>query len=103
MSHGPEFAMDYPALPDDKWVIWSGNEHVWPSAKRDLFYLTDQRRQSTMGFALFTSVSDEAKTFDTREEAKDWLAAENVKRPHPYEVHITTVAELKRRKGYSQG
>lgn len=34
MNSSPKKALDYPNLSDDLYVIWSGNEHVWPDARR---------------------------------------------------------------------
>ena len=99
MGHGPEFAMDYPALPDDVWIIWGGNEHVWPDARRELLYLAADKRSIMKGFALYTSDANQAARFASGEEARIWLAQEEAKRFNPYHnIQVTTVAELKKRR-----
>jgi hypothetical protein len=96
----PEDALDYPKIPDDKFVIWSGNEHLWPDGRRETHYLSD-KRDIMKGFPLFSPFPEAALTFDAREEALAVVEAGNAMRPHPYNVEITTVAELKRLRGYA--
>lgn len=95
-------ALDYPHLPDDRFVIWSGNEHVWPDARRETFYL-GTRRSVMKNFALMTIFAEEAETFESREAAETFLETHSVRRGHPYhDTQITTVAELKVLRGYEQ-
>jgi hypothetical protein len=97
----PSLAMDYPDLPDDLFVIWSHNEFTWPHPARWTAYLTDLRTHALRGSALFTVYPERAKCFATEHEARTWLKENERLRGFPYvEVQVTTVAELKRRRGF---
>ncbi len=96
----PTDAIDYPALNDDLFVIWHGNDKLWPDAGRETSYLTDKKTDTMRGFALFTINWQGAETFTSKSVAEAWLAENEAKRPYPYGVNITTVAELKRARGY---
>ena len=92
----PTQALDFPDLPDDTWVIWSGNQIKWPDGRRTMNYLTAKRR-SYAGFALWTPWYEDAITFESEEDARKWLEAEN--RPYQQET-IISIGELKKLKGY---
>lgn len=96
----PINALDYPHLPDDLFVIWFGNEHVWPDARRETFYV-GTRRSVIKEFALLTIFAEEAETFEDRMTAETFLETHSIRRGHPYHnAQITTVAELKALRGY---
>lgn len=98
----PRQALDYPHLDDDLFVIWSGNEHLWPDARRQTHYLTD-RRDTLRGYALFNPFPEGARTFETEEAAQTFLDEMNALRPAPYHsVQVTTVSELKVARGYAE-
>jgi len=92
-------AMDYPAIPDDVYIIWHGNEHRWPDGRRETSYI-GPRKHVLKGFALFTPYAESALTFSTREAAQDFLSEQERLRGNPYHVRITTVAEMKVLRGY---
>lgn len=99
--HGPQDALDYPQIPDDQVVIWTGNDHLWPDARRETFYL-GHRRDPLRGHALFTMLPEMAMTFPDRKAAQAFLDEMNARRPAPYhDVHVATVAELKLLRGYA--
>lgn len=98
----PRRALDYPRLADDQVIIWTGNEHLWPDARRETYYL-GHRRDRLRGYALFTMHSEEAMSFPDFETAQAFLEKMNALRPRPYhDIHITTVAEMKCARGYSE-
>ena len=93
-------AMDYPKMDDDLFVIWSGNEHLWPDARRETHFLTD-KRDVMRGYALFSPIPERALTFYSAEAAQNFLDDMNALRPAPYHsVQVTTVAEMKVARGY---
>lgn len=97
----PRDALDYPRISDDFYIIWSGNEHLWPDARRETHYLTD-KRDIMRGYALFSPLVERARVFTTYEDAEQFLAEMSALRPAPYgNVEITTVAELKLARGYA--
>jgi len=97
----PENALDYPHLADELWIIWYGNVHKWPDARRETHYL---RTTSRRPYALFTIFAEDAKTFTDAETARLWLAEQEKARGFPYgTLEITTVAEMKRARGYANG
>lgn len=101
MTRDPKTAIDYPALADDLFVIWHGNDKLWPDAERQTHYLSAQKTDIMRGYALFTSDWQEAKTFADKSTAAAWLAENEEKRRHPYgRLQITTVADLKHARGY---
>lgn len=102
-SQNPRAALDYPALDDALWIIWSGNEYRWPDAQRETSYLTDKRKNILHGFALFSRNYEDAATFETEASACAWLAENEAKRPHPYNVTVSTVAALKCARGFVEG
>jgi hypothetical protein len=97
----PRRALDYPRLPDDKWVIWYARGGKWPAADRETHFLTDLKRDAMRGYALFNPFASYAETFDTEAEARAWLAEQQAKRPSPYGAEVTTVAEMKIQRGYA--
>jgi hypothetical protein len=103
MNHTPDprQALDYPSLPDDRWIIWSGNNCIWPSPNRRTHYLTDKKTDVMRGYALWTPAWQEATMFATEEEARAWLAEHETKRLYSYGANVTTVATMKRRRGYT--
>jgi len=86
--------MDYPTPDPDLWVLWSGNDHAWPDARRETWYLTDMKLHILKGFALFTYDSASAATFATKKDAQAFLQEHELRRPHPYSVRITTIRDL---------
>lgn len=70
MTHGPEFAIDYPALDPDLWVIWSAEPFVWPDPRRNIYYLSDRKVHTLGGFAFHTTIPEYASTFSTEHEAQ---------------------------------
>lgn len=102
MTHKiPSLALDYPDLPDDLFVVWSHNEFTWPHPARWTAYLTDLRVHVLRRSALFTMHPASAKRFATEHEARAWLEENERLRGFPYvEIQVTTVAELKRRRGF---
>lgn len=98
----PKQALDYPQIHDDLWVIWWSNGKPWPDASRELKYLSQYQCETMQGWALFTLHWQDANTFTTQGDARRWLADQQALRPTPYgDLNVTTVAELKRRCGYS--
>lgn len=95
--------MDYPDLPDELFIFWSGNDRKWPDGGRETKYLSGEQSDIMRGYALFTPVAKGAKTFATQAEAKAWLKEQEAKRPHPYGVRITTVRAMKWERGYLAG
>lgn len=91
----PQDALDYPQIPDDQIVIWTGNTHLWPDARRETFYM-GHRSDALRGYALFTMLPEKAMTFPDKDTAQAFLDEMNRRRPTPYhDLHVTTVAELK--------
>lgn len=100
-SGTPEAALDFPQMDDDLVVIWHGNDHIWPDARRETHYIGESTH-ILKGFALFTSHPAGAKTFPDVETAEAFLRENEKARPYPYPdtLQITTVAELKQARGY---
>ena len=97
----PRRALDYPHLPDESWVIWSGNDVKWPHGSRETFYVSADKRHVINDSALMTMFAEFAKTFDDEASARAWLAEQEALRGHPYHgVRVTTVATLKKARGY---
>lgn len=97
----PRKALDYPRLADDQVIIWTGNGHLWPDARRETYYL-GHCRDRLRGHALFTMHPERAMTFPDRKAAQAFLDEMNARRPAPYhDVHVATVAELKLLRGYA--
>lgn len=97
----PRQAVDYPNLPDHLFICWRGNGRKWPDAGRQNSFLSATKTNALFGCALFTAIAEDAATFNTESEAKAWLADHEAKRPHPYGVTISTVAQMKAACGYS--
>lgn len=101
MIYNPKDALDYPHIPDDKWVIWWWNNHPWPDANRQLGYLSTWRVHPLKGCASYVIFATQAKLFDTKQGAEDWRTEQEKLRGYPYyNTQITTVAELKIKCGY---
>ena len=95
-----EDALDFPNIDDDLHILWTSNEFCWPDARRQTFYLSDQKHPLG-GFALFTPFAEKAATFASEEAAQDFLDNMSRLRPNPYhDVRISTVAEMKVLRGY---
>lgn len=95
----PESALDYPDLPDNKWVLWSGNEHLWPSAKRETHYISRNLHPLT-NTVKWTINWSEAAQFDTMAQAE--IYADRCVHPEQLlSVRITTVETLKKLRGFS--
>lgn len=100
-TRSPRQALDYPKLDDDLFIIWTGNDHLWPDARRETHYLTD-RRDAMRGYALFSPSAGQALTFESEEAAQGFLAEMSARRPAPYHnVNVTTVGEMKVARGYA--
>lgn len=89
-------ALDYPALADETWTIWTAGAGKWPDADRFVRYLSRSQTAIMGGFALLTTFPRDAVRFDTELEAQAFLGAQNVLRPQPWHgLRITTVGMLK--------
>lgn len=87
-------AADYPALAVDLFIIWRGTRAIWPHPGRRLVFLSASKVQLD-GSARYTHESSDAKTFESRKEAKDWMVANRNRRGQAYDgAEITTVSEL---------
>lgn len=91
----PTDALDYPRHDPDLWVLWHCNEHKWPDGRRETSYLAKDKMATLGRFALFTIFPEEAATFSSEKEARDWLAEHEARRPQPYHnIRVTTVRQL---------
>lgn len=96
----PKKAMDYPRLKDDLIIIWTANEHEWPHAGRETYYMSDIEDRER-GHAMFSPFFENARTFADKEEAHAFIRTMNARRPQPYQnLNVTTVAEMKLLRGY---
>ena len=96
----PKDALDYPRLPDDRFIIWFGNEHPWPDARREMRYL-GTARSVMKKYALLTMFAENAETFPDLVAAKAFLEKHSIRRGRPYQnAQITTVGEMKVLRGY---
>lgn len=90
----PADAIDYPALPVDMFVIWKGTTAIWPDPARKVVFLSATKKQLD-GSARYTSESSDAKTFESRPAAHEWIAANRTLRGQAYDgAQISTVSEL---------
>lgn len=97
----PKAALDYPRLPDDRFIIWFGNEHLWPDARRETRYL-GTARSVMKKYALLTMFAENAETFPDLVTAKAFLEKHSIRRGRPYQnAQITTVGEMKVMRGYA--
>ena len=87
-------ALDYPSLPVDLFVIWRGTAAIWPDPARKMVFLSATKKQLD-GSARYTSDSSDAKTFESRTAARDWMAVNRNLRGQAYDgAEISTIAEL---------
>lgn len=94
--------LDYPDLEDDKIIIWIGNDHEWPHADRETYYLSDIEDR-LIGRATFTPFWKSAKLFETKQEAQNLVDEMNSRRHFPYRnLNITSVREMKLIRGYEK-
>ena len=88
--------LDHPfRLGMETYVTWVWNGVQWPDGRRQTLYLSNAREHVMKGCALFESMAENAQTFATPEEAREFVARHEEKRGTPYyELRITTIAEL---------
>lgn len=94
-------ALDYPTMDGEKFVIWFGNEHLWPDARRQTHYVC-ARTDALKGYALLTILPEDALVFDTEGDARGFLQRNEALRGRPYRgAQVTTIADLKIARGYT--
>ena len=95
----PASILDYPELADETVVIAHWNNVPWPHGARLVKYLTN--RKDSLGRRWKWSTFDtNALTFETKDQAYEWLVENNVVTNRD---EITTIGELKEKVGYPSG
>jgi len=92
----PSHIMDYPSLADDVVVIAHCNEFKWPHGARSVRYLTN--RKDALGRRWkWSSYDTNAMTFETKDQAYEWLVENDVV---IHRDEVTTIGELKEKAGF---
>lgn len=99
----PRQALDYPRLDDDLFIIWDTNGIKWPDPAREVSYLSKGRTEPISGAALFTISYQDAKTFTSASDARNWMVENERLRGREYAgVIVSTVREMKIACGYDE-
>lgn len=98
----PKAALDYPKIPDEKFIIWYSNDVKWPHGARVTTYMTSNKKHPLNDSCLMSTWADDAVMFETEDEAKSFFYEQTEKRGFPYHnINITTVSQMKIKRGYA--
>lgn len=97
----PKRALDYPHIPDDKFIIVWYNDAKWPAANRKSSYMTNSKFHAIDDWALFTPFWEESAVFDNYSSAIEYFDLQQSKRKIPYNCKIMRVDHFKKERGYA--